>query len=807
VAQGRKRKRQAEDPGDTPAAADGPPAEERPLAPLVAAVGLALAAATLVLRTFSSGAGFELHQPGAQLLADALALTAAAAWGLARHLRGQAILGGGRGRVAAWLAFAAVVALAAGRAPQADLAWRTALTWTSLLALGLTAGDVARDRALRPHVVGLVVACVATGALLACYQDLVEHPALRAEYQAGGLDADLAHLDPAFRQGLLERLMAEGAVGPYLLANLLACAVAMVAPLAGALAWTHARARRWLPAAASGAAFAALLLALGLSRSKGGLLAAAAAGAVFVALHPRLAGWRRTLLGAALVSGLFGAAVGAIAYVRSPDEEGVGLSLAVRLEYWQAGLRMWRESPLLGVGLNAFRDYYGALKPPQAEEVLHAHNAPVQLLAETGLVGLLAFLALAVAWVRPAWQALTPSPPPPAPTPEPPAPSAEPEPGSEPPAPGPPAPSAEPEPGSEPPAPGPPAPSPEPPPPGSRSSPPLTPSAAWLAVGGGVALGAFLLLGFGDYVSGDTPGKAGLVLALVPALAYACAPRGEGLGPLLAPAGLAGAAAFGADALTDFGLHHAGVLAVAAWVLALAPARRPATAPLQPPALRLGVLGLLAALALGVTLLLVPRAVEADLLRQAGKRRHGAGATAAQAGEAARARELLAEACALYEDAVAGYPWDAGTWRDLGAAERSRGRPAAAVGALEEAVRRSPRSSAAWSELGQARAEAGDAAGALEALDRAVALYPTHPERLLAAARLRVELRAAGHDDPAALAAAAARLLDRAEAASAATRLVLRKLRPEQEAEVARLRERLARPPPGRDGLGGDGPG
>lgn len=67
-------------------------------------------------------------------------------------------------------------------------------------------------------------------------------------------------------------------------------------------------------------------------------------------------------------------------------------SLGVRGDYWRSSLRMVREHPIAGVGLGNFADNYPRYRLPQARETKATHNDYLQLLAELGPGGLIAFL-------------------------------------------------------------------------------------------------------------------------------------------------------------------------------------------------------------------------------------------------------------------------------------------------------------------------------------------------------------------------------------------------------------------------------
>ncbi len=733
--------------------------EPRPIPRLLLSVGLALVVCVLVLRTFTTGGGIELLAPGAHLLFDVLAFAAVAVVAAARLLEGEAPLARSGARLPALALLAALLAIGAARAPYPDLAWRTAATWIGLLLLALTCRDLARDPRLARLLTALLVACVLTGALLGLHDALIERPALREALERGELDEELALHDASFRAALEERIRAVAAVGPWLLPGLLASAVCATLPLLGALAWRLRR--RPLGAVPAGALVvaAATLLA---ARSKGAVVTLAVVGAALTLLHPRLAHRRRQVLAALAVLGALVGGLGLAAFLAGPERVGVGLSLTVRLEYWSAGLGMLGDHPLLGVGVNQFREFYGAYKPLRAEETLHAHNALVQVLAEGGLVGLAAWTALIVAWV---WEGV-----------------------------------------------------------GTCLAPAVAraeetageawPARLWAGPAAGLGVALLLLRAHGDAAAG---GELIAIAALVPLLTFALTraltralERAPGDPRLLGAAAVAGAAALLGDGLLNFGLHHPGLFAVTFTLAALAPALagRGDEEPerwTSPPALRLAAGAACAALTLALGFSLLPRGLEADVQREGARAARDAGALALARGEPQRAAAALTEAAEAYERAAEAWPWDprthlehAETFRLLAEAVPEQAAPLqeAAVAEARAAVAAAPRTHSAWNELGQllASGPAPDPAAAREAFDRAAALYPGHPGYQLDAARARaaeVERLPAGDPAAAALRAEALERLRRAEEASETTRLIRRKLSEEQRRDLRLLRARL----------------
>jgi O-antigen ligase len=68
-----------------------------------------------------------------------------------------------------------------------------------------------------------------------------------------------------------------------------------------------------------------------------------------------------------------------------------------RLAHWVAAERMWASAPWLGVGPGNFNTIYPLVRLPRWDVALgHAHNIYLNVLAETGILGLLAYTCLLV---------------------------------------------------------------------------------------------------------------------------------------------------------------------------------------------------------------------------------------------------------------------------------------------------------------------------------------------------------------------------------------------------------------------------
>lgn len=76
-------------------------------------------------------------------------------------------------------------------------------------------------------------------------------------------------------------------------------------------------------------------------------------------------------------------------------------SVSERLYFWEAGRRMLRDAPFLGLGPGGVRRHYPAYKDPGARRpgTSHLHNNVVQIAAERGLLGLAAWVAIWVTFI------------------------------------------------------------------------------------------------------------------------------------------------------------------------------------------------------------------------------------------------------------------------------------------------------------------------------------------------------------------------------------------------------------------------
>lgn len=133
--------------------------------------------------------------------------------------------------------------------------------------------------------------------------------------------------------------------------------------------------------------------ALVLTQSRGAWLAAGAVGAIIVIrFAPAL-----LRLPAGIATLLVGLVLAYVVPITSSRVQNIEVNITdSRLALWRAAIRMFQASPVFGVGYGSYESRY-----PQYLDldffggaVIQAHNLYLQLLAESGVIGLLSFIAL-----------------------------------------------------------------------------------------------------------------------------------------------------------------------------------------------------------------------------------------------------------------------------------------------------------------------------------------------------------------------------------------------------------------------------
>jgi O-antigen ligase len=205
------------------------------------------------------------------------------------------------------------------------------------------------------------------------------------------LGAHIAGLDTIMlwlrSHGALRRYTAGGTD-----ANDLAMTLALALPMAWYLGMTHGRPLvRWIARA-----YIVLgIFAVGLTGSRGGMLASITALTIVPLTLTRLAPSRR--IAAVVLMGLAGAL--AVAYI--PDQiverlattgsQVEGGSISGRGRIWKAGLSVWAQQPFTGYGTGAFKL---AVSPILGESTQVAHNSFISILVEEGLIGFVCYATM-----------------------------------------------------------------------------------------------------------------------------------------------------------------------------------------------------------------------------------------------------------------------------------------------------------------------------------------------------------------------------------------------------------------------------
>ncbi len=165
--------------------------------------------------------------------------------------------------------------------------------------------------------------------------------------------------------------------------------------------------RDWLTRTLAGIATIALALAEFLSQSRGAEIALAAA-FVFIVLAGMpailtifrvvgiaLLGFLAALLAGLVPQSLFSPALKFLGLtgISLVEPSNADFSTAERLAHWIAGLRMYFDHPILGVGIGNYPDAY----PPYhitifVDPLGHAHNYYINIAAEMGTIGLIVYL-------------------------------------------------------------------------------------------------------------------------------------------------------------------------------------------------------------------------------------------------------------------------------------------------------------------------------------------------------------------------------------------------------------------------------
>ena len=184
----------------------------------------------------------------------------------------------------------------------------------------------------------------------------------------------------------------------------------IAAALVGMVGMRSLGAWRWPIGMSAVAAIVVLLL----TQSRGGLAAAGVGALVLVALSRRRGLWLAAVAGLGVFVALastWGWSVGREWLIASLRDDGLSIPLLGRIEVWQAAWRLVARSPLFGTGLNGFPVVtmgQGLSTAYVTGPLPHAHDFLLQVLTDTGLVGVLALVLIVVGSCRSAASAIAP---------------------------------------------------------------------------------------------------------------------------------------------------------------------------------------------------------------------------------------------------------------------------------------------------------------------------------------------------------------------------------------------------------------
>jgi O-antigen ligase len=172
--------------------------------------------------------------------------------------------------------------------------------------------------------------------------------------------------------------------------------------------------KRAIPLAGPILVWGVIAAGIALTRSRGGILAAAATTVILLALgiaHQRQQGRSSAVSIGAISALIAGALFVAFTTGHTPvqrflltDPHDIGAD--ARIDIWTGSIRIFRESPLLGSGLGAFREAYRRAQPRSLQGLVEqAHNDFLQILVTGGWIGaafatfaVLSMLLLLVRW-------------------------------------------------------------------------------------------------------------------------------------------------------------------------------------------------------------------------------------------------------------------------------------------------------------------------------------------------------------------------------------------------------------------------
>lgn len=188
----------------------------------------------------------------------------------------------------------------------------------------------------------------------------------------------------------LKRIASDRIFSTLVYPNALAGAILLCCPVALACTWSFAqRLPRLSRSVVTGLVGYLGLACLYWSGSKAGWLIALLMAVIVMIQYPIP---RRAKIAIALVICLVGLVAFAIKF--TPYFQRGATSVAARLDYWRAATTIAKANPILGTGPGTFSVNYAKIKPPEAEMAKLTHNDYLEQAADSGLAGMVLYLAL-----------------------------------------------------------------------------------------------------------------------------------------------------------------------------------------------------------------------------------------------------------------------------------------------------------------------------------------------------------------------------------------------------------------------------
>jgi len=325
-----------------------------------------------------------------------LAVLAIFCWAMRRFLEGEVCLARS-GLEVPLVAFALLTIAAAALAPHRHSAWLTAGSWLGIFAVFALTLTLTRQEGRKEFLFSVILASAAVVSLYGLYQyayglRVIEEEFLRDPARAAAIIGRPVEL---LKDELLSRVRGGRVFSTFILSTVLAGYLLLLLPAAVGDWWDRMRRK------ASGRVWVGLVCLVMFScfivtfaKSPYLILALQALLFGYLVVRRQWPSYRR-LAGAIALLLLAAGIVGLVVIGPRSDLFRLGLdSLRVRLGYWRAGWRMIGDHFWTGIGLNNFVDRYPAYKDLYARDVRNAHSGFLQVWAEMGVVGFVAFCAL-----------------------------------------------------------------------------------------------------------------------------------------------------------------------------------------------------------------------------------------------------------------------------------------------------------------------------------------------------------------------------------------------------------------------------